>query len=198
MIGRLRVPSGVFASAAALASAGAIGGVVYRSLVRGSLTIDLNLGRRRRELGPLRLTIAAPVETVFDVIAMPYLHRVPRAMDSKLQVIARGSDYALAAHFTPVNAKIAARTIELVQFERPERITFRLLRGPVADGFETFELHADGDETAFEYRGHLEADLWAVGAWWLGAVGRRWEAAVQATLDSVRQEAERRVIARRR
>jgi len=63
---------------AAAVAAGAVGGYVLS--VRGALTLDLGVGRRTRQLGPLHLSIAAPRETVFDVVAAPYLGRTPRAM----------------------------------------------------------------------------------------------------------------------
>src|SRR5437764_6111926 len=105
-----------------------IGGYVL--VVRGALTLDLELGRRIRTLGPISRTIAAPRETVFDVIAAPYLGRTPRAMHDKLQVLERGSDMVLAAHFTTA-ARFITTTVETVRFEPPERISFRLVRGPV-------------------------------------------------------------------
>jgi hypothetical protein len=61
---------------------GAFGGDLL--LVRGALTLDLRIGRRTRRLGPLTERIAAPPETVFDVIAAPYLGKTPRAMKDKL------------------------------------------------------------------------------------------------------------------
>ena len=64
--------------------AAAAGG--YALLVRGALTLDLGIGRRVRPLGPITRTIAAPPETVFDVIAAPYLGRTPRALAGKLEV----------------------------------------------------------------------------------------------------------------
>src|SRR5437764_651412 len=75
--------------------------LAYTLVVRGALTLDLGLGRRLRPLGPLHVNVAAPRETVFDIIAEPYLGRTPRALGAKLEVIERGSDMALAAHFTP-------------------------------------------------------------------------------------------------
>ena len=50
-------------------AAALIGGVGYRLVVGGELTLDTGLGRRIRPLGPLTFAIAAPRETVFDVIA---------------------------------------------------------------------------------------------------------------------------------
>lgn len=40
----------------------------YVGVVRGDLVLDVGVGRRMRELGPQRVAIAAPRETVFDVI----------------------------------------------------------------------------------------------------------------------------------
>jgi hypothetical protein len=36
----------------------------------------------------------------------------------------------LAAHFTPITFGVAT-TVETVRFERPERVDFRVVRGPV-------------------------------------------------------------------
>jgi hypothetical protein len=73
----------------------------YLSLVRGALTVDLGVGRRKRPLGPLTARIAAPPETVFDVSVAPYLSRTPRAMRDKFEVLERGRDMVLAAHSRP-------------------------------------------------------------------------------------------------
>src|SRR5213592_1523212 len=100
----------------ALAIGGAVAGAAtgYALAVRGALTVDLGLGRRLRPLGPLRVEIAAPLETVFDVVADPYLGRTPRAVAERLEVLERGSDMALAAHFTPVGRGLTATTVETV------------------------------------------------------------------------------------
>src|SRR2546426_3500809 len=81
--------------------------VGYVLVVRGALTLDLGLGRRLRPLGPLRVSIGAPRETVFDVIAAPYLGRTPRAVGAKLEVLEHGSDMVLATHFTPLTGGFA-------------------------------------------------------------------------------------------
>ncbi len=174
--------------AVAAAAATAAG---YELLVRGALTLDLGLGRRVRSLGPIARTIAAPPETVFDVIAAPYLHRTPRAMAAKLQVWERGSDMALAAHMTDVGRRTTT-TVETVRFERPHRISFRLLRGPVPHVVETFELRAVPAGTAFAYTGELGTDLWRLGQWWGDRVTPPWERAVATSLDAIQAEAERR------
>ena len=123
--------------------AGAAG--IYRLVVRGAVTIDLGIGRRVRPLGPIERSIAAPPETIFDVIAAPYLGRTPRAMHHTLRVWERSSDMALAAHLT-TTGRLTTTTVETVRFERPHRITFRLLRGPVPHVTETYTLEPDRRE----------------------------------------------------
>jgi hypothetical protein len=160
--------------------------------IRGALTLDLGVGRRLRPLGPLSWQIQAPPEVVFDVIAQPYLGKTPRALQEKLQVWERGSDMALAAHFTPVGAGLVATTVETVTFERPRRIHFRLVRGPVPHVSEAFELRAVEAGTELTWRGELGTDLWALGGAWGRVVAARWEKAVRVTIASVGAEAERR------
>jgi Polyketide cyclase / dehydrase and lipid transport len=163
----------------------------YVLAVRGALTVDLGVGRRVRPLGPIRIQIAAPPEAVFDTVAGPYLGKTPRAMRSKLQVLERGSDMVLAAHFTEVGG-LTTTTVETVRFERPVRISFRLVRGPVPYVVESYELrHANGG-TELEYAGELGADLWQLGAWWADRVAGPWERAVARSLEGIRSEAERR------
>ncbi|HWH12845.1 MAG TPA: SRPBCC family protein [Solirubrobacteraceae bacterium] len=169
--------------------AGACG--LYLLVARGAVTIDLGIGREVRALRTIKLAIAAPPETVFDVVAAPYLGRTARAMAEKLEVWERGSDMALAAHFTPVNYGMRTTTVETVRFTRPERIDFRLLRGPVPHVRETFELHPTESGTELEYNGEIGTDLWAVGRWWGRAVAGHWERAVESSLDGIRLEAER-------
>ena len=167
----------------------AVGGT-YSLVVRGALTIDLGIGRRTRPLGPLRVAIAAPREVVFDVIAGPY-RRTPRAMRDKLEVLERTDDLVLAAHHTPLAFRQRATTVETVRFERPERIAFRLVRGPVPHVVETFELTEAGDGTELVYTGELGTDLWGVGARWGDLVAKSWERTVEASLAGAREEAER-------
>jgi hypothetical protein len=178
-------------SAGLAALTGAVG-AAYVLTVRGDLTVDLRIGRRTRPLGPLRASIAATPETVFDVIARPYLGRVPRAMESKLRVLERGSDMVLAEHFTETLGGLIATTVETVRFERPHRISFRLVRGPVPHLTETFELTPVSGSTEFVYTGEMGTDLWMVGAWWGDRVARAWEGAVAASISGIKVEAERR------
>lgn len=168
-----------------------MGGGVLALLARGAVTVDLGIGRSLRPLGPLDVHIAAPRELVFDVISAPYLGRTPRALESKIQVLERVGDMVLAAHFTPLRGFVAT-TLETVLFEAPSQVHFRLVRGPVPYVVEQFVLHESGDGTQLQYRGELGTDLWALGRWWGGCVGRRWEGVVRASLESMKTEAERR------
>ena len=113
----------------------------YRFYASGAVTIDSGVGRRVRELGPVTWEIAAERETVFEVIASPYLGKTPRSMKDHLDVWERGTDMVLAAHYTKVKCGVTS-TVETVQFERPERINFRLVRGPVPHVRESFVLEA--------------------------------------------------------
>jgi Polyketide cyclase / dehydrase and lipid transport len=163
----------------------------YALVVRGAVTLDLGLGRRVRPLGPIRIAIAAPPATVFDVIAGPYLGRTPRAMRATLEVLERGSDMVLAAHHTHIGRRTTT-TVETVRFQAPERVSFRLVRGPVPHVLETYHLRATDRGTELEYAGELGADLWALGAWWARRVASPWERTVAESLQRVRDEAERR------
>ncbi|HUG65976.1 MAG TPA: SRPBCC family protein [Gaiellaceae bacterium] len=174
-----------------LAGVTGVGTLLWALVVRGSLAPDLGVGRRVRELKPIVIRIAAPREVVFDVVADPYVRRTPRALRAKLEVIERGEDFVLAAHHTPAYG-LTATTVETVRFERPERVHFRLVRGPVPHVVEMFELAEVGDDTELRYSGELGTDLWLAGQLWGAAVARTWEATVAASLDAVRTEAERR------
>lgn len=165
--------------------------LLWAAVVKGAVSLDLGVGRRCRELGPLVLRIAAPRDVVFDVISAPYLSRTPRALGSKLEVLERGEDVVLAAHYTKAYG-LTATTVETVRFERPERVRFRLVRGPVPHVTETFELREAAEGTELEYTGELGSDLWFAGQLWGAAVARTWEATVAASLEAVQREAERR------
>jgi hypothetical protein len=173
------------------AALGGMGVGLYALVVRGSLTVDLGLGRSVRPLGPFTWRIAAPPDLVFEVISAPYLEKTPRALEGKLRVLERGADVVLAEHFTPVGPLVTT-TLETVRFEPPERIYFRLVRGLVPYVLERFHLREAEAATDLEYSGELGTDLWAAGRWWGAMVAPRWEAAVRASLGAVKAEAERR------
>jgi hypothetical protein len=166
-------------------------GALYRLVTSGALTLDLGVGRRLQPLGPLVRRIAAPQEVVFDIIAAPYLERTPRALEAKLQVWERGSDMVLAAHFTPVKCGVTT-TVETVRFERPGRVDFRLVRGPVPHVVESFLLTPSDEGTELRWQGELGTDLWALGQWWGTRVALAWQRAVYESFESIASEAERR------
>jgi hypothetical protein len=179
--------------AAVAFGAAATGAAGYLGLVTGAAPVSLGIGRTRRPLGPLTVEVAAPRDTVFDVIAGPYEARAPRAMRAKVAVLERSSDMVLAAHYTPIRGRLKATTVETVHFTRPERVDFRLVRGPVPHVLESFQLSEHSGRTRLTYDGELGTDLWSLGRRWGNVVATRWEAVVEASLAAVKAEAERRV-----
>lgn len=176
-----------------LAGAFLAGRGLYRLIARGELTLDTGIGRRVQTLGPVDFEIGAPRDLVFDVIASPYLDKTPRALQRELSVWERGSDMVLAAHFTEVKCGTTT-TVETVNFDRPERITFRVLRGPVPHVSESFVLSEIDFGTRLTWQGELGTDFWAAGAWWGTRVARQWERAVRRSITAVSAEAERRAL----
>ena len=159
-------------------------------VVDGSLTVDVGVGRRLQLLGPRTWDIAAERERVFELLEAPYMKRQPRAIREKIQVWQRGEDMALAAHRTRVGERTAT-TVETVRFARPERIDFRLVRGPVPHVIESFELEAAGAHTRLTWSGELGTDFGVVGEWWGRRVALVWTDAVERSIASVKEEAER-------
>lgn len=175
----------------ALAGAVGVGALAWALVVRGSMSVDLGVGRRYRPLGPIAVRIAAPRDIVFEVVSTPYLGRASRALREKVEVLERGDDLVLAAHHTRAYG-LTATTVETIRFEPPERVHFRLVRGPVPHVVETFVLTEADDETELLYSGELGTDLWRLGRLWGAAVARTWEATVAESLERIRTEAERR------
>lgn len=178
--------------AVALSALGAFAGkAAYDGIVEGKLTLDTGVGRRVRPLGPVEFEFEAPPETVFDLIAVPYGERPPRALQEKVQVWERGSDLVLAAHLTPVGGRTVT-TVETVRLERPTRFDFRLVRGPVPHLAESFMLEPRGDGTRLVWSGEVGTDFGAAGSWWADRVAAAWERAVRHSLAAVSAEIERR------
>jgi hypothetical protein len=185
--------TGASAVAAGVAGGAGAGATLYWLVVTGRLTLDLGWKRTLRALGPFAVDVLAPAEIVFDVIAQPYLGRPTRAMAEKLRVIERGEGMVLAEHYTAVGRRMRAVTVETVTFDRPTRVTFRLLRGPVPHVVEHFDLQEAEGSTTLAYSGELGTDLGPAGAWWGRLVAERWEQVVRDSFAQVKQEAERRV-----
>jgi hypothetical protein len=180
-------PSHLLAAAAGLFAARSL----YRLLARGALTLDTGIGRTLQPLGPVPFQIAAPRELVFEVIAGPYLGPTPRALASEPHVWERGSEMVLAAHYTEAKCGTTT-TVETVRFERPERILFRVVRGPVPHVLESFVLAETDRGTLLTWEGELGTDFWDLGRWWGTRVARQWERAVRRSLAAITAEAERR------
>ncbi len=179
----------LLAAAAGLAGAGA---AAYVGLVTGRLALDLGIGRRTRALGPITVEIAAPREVVYAVAVAPYAERRPRAMAEKVRILDRTDQMVLAAHHTPVGKRLTAVTVETVTFDPPHRIGFRLVRGHVPLVTETFALEPTDTGTRLTYTGELGTDLGRLGELWGDLVARSWIGAVEASLELVKTESERR------
>jgi hypothetical protein len=176
-----------------LAGAGllSLAGGGYLGLITGAVPVDIGVGRRIRPLGPQAVEMGAPRDLVFDLITQPYLGRPTRSMADKILVMERGADMVLAAHRTPIRGPLVATTVETVRFTRPDRVEFRLVRGPVPHVVESFELSSHERGTRLVYRGELGTDLWAAGQRWGDLVAARWETAVADSLATLKSEAER-------
>lgn len=147
---------------------------------------------RPRTLGPQRVRIAAPRELVFSVIEGPY-RRTPRAMAHKLEVLEHHDDRVLAAHHTPIwGGRRRVTTTEWVTFLPPGRITFELVKGPVATVTEAYDLTETGGETELVYTGELGTRGGPLGALWGAQVAKTWEKTVAASLADAKAESERR------
>jgi hypothetical protein len=172
-------------------------GTLVALMARGRLTLDTGWGRTITPLHPRTVRIAASREQVFDHLAAPYVGRTPAALREHLQVWERGQDLVIASHFSRL-AGYTAETVEAVRFERPSRISFRHLRGPVPHAVESFELFEEPDGTRLEYEGEIGLDWWFVGRWaarWW--VVPTWDRVVGASLDASKRGVEA-LAARRR
>ena len=190
---RIEVDICTHAGSRAVAGTTGFGLLLWALVVRGSLTLDLGIGRRLRPLGPLRLGIAAPREVVFDVIAAPYLGRTPRALRVKLEVLERGEDLVLAAHHTPAYGLTrdhardgplrAARARALPARARPGPARRRALRAPRDRGRDRARVHRRARHRPLGSR--------------RSSVGRRGRADAgrrpsESSLDGIKAEAQRR------
>jgi hypothetical protein len=176
---------------AALVGAAVTG--AYLGVVTGRVTLDLGLGRRTRPLGPLHIDIAAPRETVFAAAAAPYAVRQPRAMGEKVEILEHAGQMVLAAHRTRVGSGLTAVTVETVTLDPPNRMGFRLLRGPVPHVIEIFAFDETAAGTRLSYNGELGTDFWRLGQAWGDLVARSWVDAVRDSMATIKTESERRV-----
>jgi hypothetical protein len=178
---------------AALLIAGVAG--MFLLLAMGRIHVDLGWGRSFHELGPIEIGIAAPRDLVFEMISAPYLGRTPGR--SGIEVLAKGEDLVVAAHHTKVHF-YTARTVEVIGFEPPARVSFRHLAGPVPHAVEEFVLDEADGATELRYGGEVGIDFFFLGR----IAGRRWvrpqwERTVREHLDDLKERAEQRASRRR-
>jgi hypothetical protein len=72
---------------------------LFLALAMGRLHLDLGVGRSIHQLGPITVTIAAPRELVFEMIAAPYLGR-SSATAAGIEVLTQSDDLVVAKHHT--------------------------------------------------------------------------------------------------
>jgi hypothetical protein len=75
--------------------------------------------------------------------------------------------------------------------KRPDRVDFRLVRGPVPHLVESFVLVPTASGTELRWEGELGTDGGAIGEWWGGRVALAWARAVKASFRELAAEAER-------
>jgi hypothetical protein len=124
--------------------------------------------------------------------AAPYANRQTRAMREKVEILERAGQMVLAAHRTPVGSGLTAVTVETVTLDPPNRMGFRLQRGPVPHVIETFTFEETADGTRLSYTGELGTDLWRLGQAWGDLVARSWVQTVRDSIAAIKTESERR------
>ncbi len=186
----------VVVGASAMLAAG--GAAAFFLASRGLMALDLDVGRSVHPLGPLTVRIRAPRDLVFEIVSAPYLGKMPASMEGKIEILDRHGDLVVALHRTRLPLRDAI-TVESVAFERPGRVTFKLLRGPVPYVREEFLLEERDGETEFTYTGELGADLWVFGRIYGGRIVKPvWEKVVRDSLAQIKAAAEERTAAQGR
>jgi uncharacterized protein YndB with AHSA1/START domain len=136
-----------------------------------------------------RRRIAAPPQTVFDVLTEHHLYAAITPM--RKSVLEREGD-------PPPNGVGAIRVLtsagpplreEVIAFQPPARFSYKLLSGaPLRDHVGTVELSADGDGTQMVYAVRTVPTLPLVG----GAVIAVVKQAIKALIKGISTESERR------
>lgn len=165
-------------------------GGLFLLMAMGRLSLDLGWGRSLHPLGPITMQIAAPRDLVFEIINAPYAGRA--LSGSGIEVIAQGDRLVVAAHYTKVHF-YTARTIEVIEFDPPGRVSFRHLGGPVPHAEEQFALSEAESGTQLEYSGEVGIDFFVFGRvaarrW----VRPQWERTVREHLEDLKARAEQR------
>jgi hypothetical protein len=113
-------------------------------------------------------------------------------MREKVEIPEWAGQMVLAAHRTPVGSGLTAVTVETVTLDPPNRMGFRLLRGPVPHMIETFAFDETADGTRLSYTGELGTDLWRLRQAWGDLVARGWVDVVRDSMAAIKTESERR------
>ena len=113
-------------------------------------------------------------------------------MREKVEIPEWAEQMVLAAHRTVVGSGLTAVTVETVTLDPPNRMGFRLLRGPVPHVIETFAFDETADGTRLSYGGELGTDLWRLGQAWGDLVARGWVDVVRDSMAAIKTESERR------
>ena len=113
-------------------------------------------------------------------------------MRERVEILERAGQMVLAGHRTAVGSGLTAVTVETVTLDPPNRMGFRLLRGPVPHVIETFTFDETADGTRFTYSGELGTDLWRLGQVWGDLVARSWVHVVGDSMAAIKTESERR------
>lgn len=107
----------------------------------------------RFPLPSLDLFIASRPELAFQLVSA--VGQGPDAAHAR--VLERpASDLAIVEFTTSVLGR-TVRTVEEVRFIKPDRITYRLLRGPLPQVEEEFVFEPEGSGVRLRYRGHFRA-----------------------------------------
>jgi hypothetical protein len=162
---------------------------LFLALAMGRLHLDLGVGRSIHQLGPITVTIAAPRELVFEMIAAPYLGR-SSATAAGIEVLTQSDDLVVARHHTKVHF-YTAQTTEAVDFTPPARVGFRHLCGPVPHALEEFVLEETDAGAELRYSGEIGIDFFILGR----IAGRhwvrpQWERVVSAHIADLKDRAE--------
>ena len=140
-------------------------------------------------LPALDLAIAARPGLVFQLISA-----VGQGADAAhARVVERPSPERAIVEFTTRVMGRTVKTLEEVRFHAPDRISYRLLKGPIPAVEEEFRVEPDGERTVLRYRGTFTAHS----AWWRGGfdrivVPRIYRRAVWASMVQIKLAAEER------
>lgn len=144
---------------------------------------------RRFAMPALELPINASPALVFQLIAA--VGQGPDAAHAR--VLERPSPERAIVEFTTTVFGREVRTLEEVGFHAPERITYRLIKGPLPAVDEEFLVQPNGDGSLLRYRGTFQPHRpWARTIFDRLVVPRIYRKAVWSSMLQIKQAAEAR------